>query len=323
MFLEGRKTMRTLLVVLMFCGLALVSRGSAQETDMEHPKEITNSIGMKLVLIPNGTFTMGSPSGEVDRQEDETQHEVTISQDYYLGAFEVTQAQYERVTGKNPSYFQGEKVAERHPRNERESKDVDSSNHPVEQVTWVNAVDFCRRLSELPEEKKAGRVYRLPSEAEWEYACRAGSQTAYSSGDDETRLGEYAWFGNNSGDKEIDTRAVWNRLSNTPEKYRETLLSSGCKTHPVGGKKPNAWGLYDMHGNVGEWCSDRYYAYPEGAVTDPVGPQEVGRTRVYRGGNWINGAPGCRSSLRSNGYPTDNGGAPGFRVALSSLGIPQ
>jgi formylglycine-generating enzyme required for sulfatase activity len=187
-------------------------------------KEITNSIGMKLVLIPKGTFTMGSPENEAGRIEDEGEHQVTISRDYYLGVYEVTQEQYEQVMGTNPSYFQGDHVAERDPKT-GVVKEIDSSNHPVEQVSWEDAVEFCERLSELPEEKAAGRVYRLPTEAEWEYACRAGTNTKYSFGDDEGQLGDYAWFEANSGG-----------------------------THPVGQKQPNAWGLYDTHGNVFEWC---------------------------------------------------------------------
>jgi len=122
------------------------------------PKEITNSIGMKLVLIPKGTFMMGSPESEQSRKENETQHEVTISKDYYLGVHEVTQAQYEKVMGKNPSHFQGAIVG-------NENADL-----PVEIVSWDAAVEFCKKLSDLPEEKKTSRLYRLPTEAEWEYA---------------------------------------------------------------------------------------------------------------------------------------------------------
>ncbi|MFM7737787.1 MAG: formylglycine-generating enzyme family protein, partial [Planctomycetota bacterium] len=167
---------------------------SAGTVEAQTPKEITNSIGMKLVLIPKGTFQMGSPPSEDGSQDNERQHEVTLTRDYYLGAFEVTQAQYEKVMGKNPSYFQGKMVeqripAKKPPQTGRTIEDekiipVDSSNHPVEQVSWDEAVEFCKRLSALPEERKAGRVYRLPTEAEWEYACRAGSQTAFYFGDD-------------------------------------------------------------------------------------------------------------------------------------------
>jgi formylglycine-generating enzyme required for sulfatase activity len=247
------------------------------------PKEITNSIGMKLVLIPKGTFMMGSPASEQGRDDDETQHEVTISEDYYLGVFEVTQGQYEKVMGTNPSYFPKRVIGK-----------SDSSMYPVEKVSWEDAVEFCKKHSDLPEEKKAGRVYRLPTEAEWEYACRAGSKSAYSFGADSTSLGDYAWFGENSGNQ----------------------------THPVGEKKANAWGLYDMHGNVWEWCSDCWGKYPKGSVSDPSGPSE-GSNRVYRGGCWGDGAAFCRSAFRCWGDPSDRVNDDGFRVALSPSGIPQ
>jgi formylglycine-generating enzyme required for sulfatase activity len=155
---------------------------AANISSAQPPKEITNSIGMKLVLIPKGKFMMGSPESEQGRNENENQHEVTISKDYHLGAYEVTQAQHEKVMGKNPSYLQRAIVG-------NENADL-----PVEQVSWDDAVEFCRKLSELPEEKKTGRVYRLPTEAEWEYACRAGSNTAYSFDDEEGLLPEYGWL---------------------------------------------------------------------------------------------------------------------------------
>ncbi|MFZ4644775.1 MAG: formylglycine-generating enzyme family protein, partial [Gemmataceae bacterium] len=202
------------------------------------PKVLTNSIGMKLVLIPKGKFMMDSPPDEKGSPEDARRHEVTISRDYHLGMHEVTQAQYKKIMGKNPSHFQGDAVAERHPETNRVVKDVDSANHPVEQVSWEDAVEFCQRLSALPEEKKAGRVYRLPTEAEWEYACRAGSQMAYSFGSDEKSLVNFGWYDSNSKEK----------------------------THAVGLKKANAWGLYDMHGNVWEWCAEWYDEYPKGSA---------------------------------------------------------
>ncbi|MFM7129761.1 MAG: formylglycine-generating enzyme family protein, partial [bacterium] len=241
-------------------------------------KEITNSIGMKLKLIPAGTFIMGSPIEEDGADDDEEEHKVTLSKDYYLGIYEVTQGQYEQVMGNNPSHFQ-----------KRVLKKRDSSMYPVEQVSWNDAVEFCERLSSLPEEKKAGRVYRLPTEAEWEYAFRAGSKTAFTFGDNANGLGAYAWFvGNSEG-----------------------------QTHPVGEKKPNAWGLYDMHGNVWEWCSDWYGAYPKQTVTDPVGPRE-GSDRVFRGGGWSRDATDCRSAIRYGIIPTIGDRDFGFRVALSS-----
>jgi formylglycine-generating enzyme required for sulfatase activity len=140
-------------------GIVLMLIFFVDQLQAQSPKEITNSIGLKLVLIPKGTFMMGSPASEELRQEDETQHEVTISKGYYLGVYEVTQAQYEKVMGKNPSHLQGAKVG-------NENTDL-----PVESVSWDAAVEFCKKLSDLPEEKKTSRLYRLPTEAEWEYAC--------------------------------------------------------------------------------------------------------------------------------------------------------
>jgi formylglycine-generating enzyme required for sulfatase activity len=154
--------------------------------DMELP-ESADSIGMEFKLIPAGAFMMGEPGAE---------HEVTLTQPFKMGVHEVTQAQYEQVMGVNPSHSKG-------------------AGNPVEYVSWDDAVEFCRRLSELPAEKAAGKVYRLPTEAEWEYACRAGTTTKYSFGDDDSELRDYAWYWDNSG----------------------------ARDHPVGGKKPNAWGL--------------------------------------------------------------------------------
>ena len=260
-------------------GISSESQSTLQLRDL--PK-ITNSIGMKLVLIPKGTFTMGSPIEEKGRFGHEEQHEVTISQDYYLGVTEVTQAQYEKMMGKNPSYFQGAKVGNA------------NTALPVENVSWDDAVEFCKKLSDLPEEKKAGRVYRLPTEAEWEYACRSGSKSAYSFGESSKSLGDYAWFDENSNGQ----------------------------THPVGQKKPNAWGLYDMLGCVWEWCSDWYDEYPKGAVSDPTGPIK-GSVRVRRGGSWRYVAACCRSANRGRYAPSYGVDDLGFRVALSPSGIPQ
>ena len=254
----------------------------AEHLQSQPPKEITNSIGMKLVLTPKGTFMMGSPESEEARFEDETQHEVTISKDYYLGVHEVTQAQYEKVMGTKPSYFQGDEIK------------GSSTNNPVESVSWLDAVEFCKKLSDLPEEKAAGRVYRLPTEAEWEYACRAGSKSAYSFGESSKSLGDYAWFDGNSNNQ----------------------------THPVGEKKANAWGLYDMHGSLWEWCSDWYDEYPTSAVSDPVGPRE-GKGRVPRGGSWNTRAAHCRTADRSRPGPSGRFYDYGFRVALSFSGIPK
>ena len=267
--------------------LSLLIGGGANLCDAQPPKVITNSIGMKLVLVPNGTFMMRSEIEEERIEEgrasnNEKEYQVTISKDYYLGVTEVTQGQYEKVMGTNPSRFQGKKVQ------------GDSSNLPVEQVSWEDAVEFCKKLSDLPEERKTLRVYRLPTEAEWEYACRAGSSSFYSFGASSKSLGDYAWFVGNSD----------------------------LQTHPVGEKKANAWGLYDMHGNVVEWCSDWYGKYPKGAVSDPGGPDE-GSGRVERGGYFGGGAQFCRSAFRYGRDPSYRDGCHGFRLALSSSGIPQ
>ncbi|MFM7739460.1 MAG: formylglycine-generating enzyme family protein, partial [Planctomycetota bacterium] len=151
-----KKTMQLRLILMMVTAVFATCLGCAGAVMAQSEKEITNSIGMKLVLIPKGTFLMGSPESEEGRLGGEVQHEVTLSSDFYLGITEVTQAQYQKVMGENPSYFQGDKVQ------------GESSNHPVEQVSWEDAVEFCKNLSELPKEKAAGRVYRLPTEAEWE-----------------------------------------------------------------------------------------------------------------------------------------------------------
>ena len=263
-------------------GIVLMLLFFVDQLQAQSPKEITNSIGMKLVLIPKGTFMMGSPEIEEGHQKDENQHEVTISKDYYLGVHEVTQAQYETVMGKNPSHFQGAIVG-------NENADL-----PVENVSWDDAVEFCKKLSDLPEEKKTSRLYRLPTEAEWEYACRTGSKTIYSFDDEEGLLPEYGWFDRNSSDR----------------------------THTVGLLEPNAWGLYDMHGNVWEWCSDWYGEYPKGAVRNPTGPK-VGSDRVCRGGSWDFEAANCRSAFRNWNYPSLRLDYYGLRVALSLTRIPK
>jgi formylglycine-generating enzyme required for sulfatase activity/serine/threonine protein kinase len=242
---------------------------------MERSEKLTNSMGITLALIPKGTFIMGAAAHELGRCDDERAHNVTLSKDFYLGVTEVTQDQYKNLMGKNPSYFQGDK------RNE------ESGNCPVENVSWEDALEFCRRLSELPEEKKSGRVYRLPTEAEWEYSCRAGSTTTFYFGDDASQLGQFAWCDLNS----IEI------------------------TRPVGLKRPNAWGLYDMYGNVWEWCADWYGEYPVDAVIDPAGPGQ-GDARVYRGGCWGDKAPNCRSANRHWYSPTLRSQHNGFRVAL-------
>ncbi|MDA7492640.1 formylglycine-generating enzyme family protein [bacterium] len=241
--------------------------------DMELPESV-DSIGMEFKLIPAGTFIMGDDLGLYATEDRAfvTPHEVILTTSFKMGVHEVTQAQYEQVMGVNPSEFKG-------------------ANNPVETVSWDDAVEFCNRLSNLPAEKAAGNVYRLPTEAEWEYACRAGTTTMYSFGDDESELKQYGWFFDN------------------PD----------SKTHPVGSKQPNAWGLYDMHGNVEEWCQDRCGDYPRGSVTDPSGGTS-GSVRMIRGGSWCRTAKGCRSAKRYGSRPSARYYGSGFRVVLSSHG---
>jgi formylglycine-generating enzyme required for sulfatase activity len=318
----------TVPLVIASFGMVLFS----QSSNAQNPKEVTNSIGVRLLLIPKGSFQMGSTPEEKGSDDDEKQHSVTITHDYYLGVFEVTQAQYKKVMGKNPSYFQGNNVATRipakkHPETGRTIEEekiipVNTDNHPVEFVSWEEAVEFCKRLSDLPEEKKAGRVYRLPTEAEWEYACRAGTKTAYSFGADRNVLKDFDWFGDNSGGKIINSDRIWEKSREDVDIYIEKLLENGGKTHPVGTKKANPWGLYDMHGNVCEWCSDWYVNYPKQAITDPIGPK-LGSFRVFRGGSWHYVAAFCRLAFRGRGAPSGRGFDLGFRVALSSSGIPK
>ncbi len=251
---------------ILLCIILVV--GCSSPAYCQQLKSITNSIGMKLVLILPGTFTMGSPEEEFGRKPGETQHQVSISNWYYLGRYEVTQGQYEEVMGNNPSEFKGAK-------------------NPVETVSWEDAVSFCNKLSELPEEKAAGRAYRLPTDAEWEYACRATSTTAYCFGDSSESLGEYAWF------DEARPR----------------------KRHGVGEKKANKWGLYDMHGNVGEWTQDWFDEGPFEEITDPTGPKE-GSFRVIRGGSSMSPSVYCRSAYRERCEPSNSACIIGFRVAM-------
>ncbi|MBR5691119.1 MAG: formylglycine-generating enzyme family protein, partial [Verrucomicrobia bacterium] len=241
---------------------------------------LSNTVSLDMIWIKPGTFMMGSPENELGRSDDEVQHQVTLTKGYWLGKYEVTQAQYEAVTGSNPANFKG-------------------SNRPVENVNWFDAVNFCEKLTEI--EKAAGRLpegyeYTLPTEAQWEYACRAGTAAALNSGknlSDESEcseMDEVGWYGYNSDNE----------------------------THSVGQKMPNAWGLYDMHGNVWEWCLDKYEDYPTSSVTDPVGP-DTGVHRVKRGGSLDLIAGSCRSAYRNSYSPEGRDFIFGFRVALAPV----
>jgi formylglycine-generating enzyme required for sulfatase activity len=224
---------------------------------VEKAVDLGGGVVMELVLVPAGRFRMGSPAKEKDRREDETQHRVSITRPFYIGKYEVTQEVWEKVMGSNPSFFKGAK-------------------NPVERVSWGNCQEFLKKLNALGKERDQ---FRLPTEAQWEYACRAGTRTRFSSGDADAGLADYAWSDANSG--------------NT--------------THPVGAKQPNAWGLYDMHGNVWEWCSDWYDEdwYAKSPKDDPTGPA-TGSVRVVRGGSWDDPPAICQSAVRSfhPGHPS-------------------
>ena len=237
---------------------------------------IENSIGMVLVPIPAGEFLMGSPATEPGRQDNELQHQVTLTKPFLVGVHEVTQGQWQAVMRTTP--WKGKSFTK------------EGDDYPATHVTWEEAVEFCRQLSE-----KEGLEYRLPTESEWEYACRAGTTTAYSFGDDVSELRKYAWYKENT----------WN----VGQEY----------AHTVGQKLPNPWGLYDVHGNVGEWCSDWYGDYPSGSVADPNGPSS-GSARVDRGASWNYDAGYCRSAFRHGFNPSFRVNHFGFRVALSPSG---
>jgi formylglycine-generating enzyme required for sulfatase activity len=226
------------------------------------PREIVNSIGAKLVRIEPGTFMMGSAASE---EAGGRQHKVTLTRAFYMQTTPVTQAQWARAMGPNLSHFRGETL-------------------PVEQVTWMDAVEFCKRLSQME-----GKKYHLPTEAQWEYACRAGTTTRYNTGDSEAALAEAGWYSANSGNQ----------------------------TRPVGTKSPNKWGIFDMHGNVWEWCHDVHGEYPAAAVTDPTGPeQKPSASRVLRGGAWYIEAASCRSACRICNTPDIRYNVVGFRVVM-------
>jgi len=235
---------------------AAVSATASQLKEMAI--DLGGGVKMEFVLIPDGSFMMGSD------KDAKPVHRVTIAKSFYLGKFEVTQEQWEKVMGNNPSRSKGAK-------------------NPVESVTW----DDCQKFMEAVKRKVLSQTFRLPTEAEWEYACRARFNTDYCYGDAPDKLRDYAWFKDNS---------------------------EGT-THPVGQKKSNAWGLFDMHGNVREWCQDWQGEYTAKSATDPTGPAS-GVTRVLRGGSWDADATLCRSALRRGLVPSDRRSLLGMRAVM-------
>ncbi len=252
-------------------------------------REVVNMIGMRLVSIPPGEFLMGSADWESEAVEDEgPRHRVRITRPFSLGMHPVTQRQYRRVIGKNPSYF-------------RDSS-RDRTENPVESVSWFDAVRFCNRLSELEGLRPYYRIsgwwwtdvtvpqtdgegYRLPTEAEWEYACRAGTDLRYGFNESDWGLDENVWYANNCGRDELDATAVYKRLGSGSPYFQCLTEEHGCSTQPVGRKLANGFGLHDMQGNVWEWCWDWHGAYSSAPEQDPTGPGH-GSRRVRRGGSW-------------------------------------
>jgi len=226
---------------------------------------------MKMVPILAGHFQMGSSPDEDAFYADEAPaHNVTLAESFRLGTAPVTQAQYEAVMGNNPSDFKGR-------------------DRPVERVSWYDAMAFCKKLSD-----QTGQKFTLPTEAQWEYACRAGSLGSFCFGENE--LGDYAWYFRNSDDE----------------------------THPVGQKKPNAWGLYDMHGNVREWCLDHWHNNYNGAPEDGSAWFRPERSdRITRGGSWYDDANECRAACRLERPPSHRDAATGFRVLAVAAGAKQ
>lgn len=231
------------------------------------PKVITNSVGMGLVLVPPGTFIMGAKEENATSQP----HQVTLTKPYYLGVTEVTNDQWRFVMGPGPP--------SRNP----------EGSWAVHGVSWHEAKRFCETLSSLPGERRERRSYRLPTEAEWEYACRAGAATRFCFGDDPTQLVNFGW----------------------------SDADSGKEPKQVGRKRPNAIGLYDMHGNQWEWCCDWLGEYPKNAVVDPRGP-EVAEIMAARGGSWNRAPHECRSTMRGPSRDEDRNVILGFRVLLET-----
>ena len=276
------------------------------------PKETTNSIGMKLVLIPSGKFTMGSPQDEKDRKKDEPQHEVTITRPFYLGMYTVTVGQFRQFVKDAGYKTEAEKDDEGGWGYNAATKLFvmskkftwqnvgweQTDDHPVVNVTWNDGVAFCEWLS-----KKEGQKYQLPTEAQWEYSCRAGTTTRFYSGDEEKTLKGFANMADASFKRKwqySDWAVAWD--------------DGYAFTAPVGKFKPNAFGLFDMHGNAWQWCADWYGEYPQGAVTDPQGPND-GKSRVFRGGSFDHDAMNLRCACRNKDVPSFRFGNVGFRVA--------
>jgi formylglycine-generating enzyme required for sulfatase activity len=295
---SGNATVSVLVALVGLGGLAggywfILQRNAApagaSNAAVQTRPTLVNSLDMKFVQVPKGKFLMGSPKTEMHRGDDETQHEVAITHDFLLGMHEVTQGQYQKLMGENPSFFTPGKAKVR-------VKDTSAS--PVEGVTWRQAALFCKKLGELPAEQAKKRSYRLPTEAEWEYACRAGATTALHFGD---AVDSYSANFNGLSPYGAGRGGPFHRT-----------------TWKVGEYPANAFGLHDMHGNVMEWCQDWYAAdyYSRSPKEDPPGPAE-GTEKVARGGSWSNSGKACRSAVRAKLPPDQSHYGLGFRVVLT------
>jgi formylglycine-generating enzyme required for sulfatase activity len=269
-----KRTLRRILLATVAVMMAVALSGCPRQVG-----DTATFAGIEFVWCPAGTFMMGRYPGELDSEDwEDPQHEVTISRGFWMSKYEVTQAQWKALHGgENPSFFQAEVSG-------------NTDNRPVESATWDEIQSYITTLNRM----NPRMHFRLPTEAEWEYACRAGTTTRFYWGDDlsYTDIGDYAWY--------------------------EDI--SGGETHDVGGKLPNAWGLYDMSGNVYEWVQDLYGDYPDGPVTDPAGPA-TGAYRVFRGGAWNAYSFRGRSAARSNDRPATGIalGCFGFRLVQSDI----
>ncbi len=263
------------LSTLIFAALILNSLAPLPVNALE--KTITNSIGMEFVLIPSGSFKMGSPQDEPNRRKKEIEHQVTISKAFYMQTTEVTVKQWRAVMGTR-FFF----------------KKKGTDHMPVVKVSWQDCIDFIQKLNTLNE-----GVYRLPTEAEWEYACRAGTTSAYAWG--KTINCKDAMYGNNTLKMDVC------------ENYVKSKGLPVDQPAPAKSYKPNAWGLYDMGGNVWEWCQDWYGPYGKDAVVDPRGPKS-GSDKVRRGGSWYGPGSRCRCANRNLSNPANRYQTTGFRL---------
>ncbi len=267
---DMKKIYLIILLLLTGCASGIQVQIKSPNPDDGFPPSYTDKYtGIEFILLPSGSFTMGSPDTEKGRDGDEgPTHTVTLDS-FYISKYEITQAQWEKVVGNNPSHFKG------YP------------GLPVENISWDNVQEFLKRLN-----KKTGLKYCLPTEAQWEYACRSGTQTPFCCGSDNKTLNEYAWFS----------------------------INSGGETHPVGLRRPNRWGIYDMHGNVNEWIGDGRRGYLSREEHNPRGVHSSVKA-LYRGGCWLYPAYLCRSANRMTVEKKFKSHIIGFRLAIAKDAI--